>query len=566
MSASTQVPHFTAFEHNEYLAQLPKQFTFPFYYQPHPLAKRAAQVLQQHLSNQQPVSTNEQGRMYGVLVVKNAQQQLGFISAVSGTELAKNANNTNNLLVPPVFTGFEPSHEFFEKQRLVNQINDEISQLQTSLVYQQQKQLLVSEQSAAQFQISQAQAVMANNRQLRKQVRQKLAPLLEPINEQDSPFQFAQATKQSIELARQSVADKKQLAQLKAYWQQRINQAEQCLSKYEHAIKQLKKSRQKISHRLQKQLFRQYRLLNAKGEVKNVMDIFHEFAQITPPAGAGDCAAPKLLHYAYTHQLIPICMAEFWWGQPAQSEVRKHLHYYPACQGKCQAILNHMLTGLEVEENPLLINPAQDKQLEIIYQDQHLVVVNKPAGMLSVPGKHIKDSAYTRIKSMCPNAQGSLVLHRLDMATSGLLLFSLNERAHKHLQQQFINKDIRKRYIAVIEGQLSQPTGVIALPLITDINDRPRQKVCYQHGKPAETRWQVLSSTENTTRVQLNPVTGRTHQLRVHCAHPHGLNSAIVGDGLYGKSADRLHLHAEQLSFMHPVTKKLMSFQVAAEF
>jgi tRNA pseudouridine32 synthase/23S rRNA pseudouridine746 synthase len=259
-------------------------------------------------------------------------------------------------------------------------------------------------------------------------------------------------------------------------------------------------------------------------------------------------------------------MAEFWWGKQPTSEIRKHKHFYPACQGKCLPILSHMLEGMEVDKNPLLINPAEGIDLEVIFQDEHVVVVNKPAGLLSVPGKSIKDSVYTRIKAQFPQASGGLIVHRLDMATSGLLMLALNERAHKHLQQQFMNKEVNKRYVATIEGKLEKTSGEICLPLRGDFEDRPKQMVCHEHGKYAETHWQLIEEVDNTSKLFLYPITGRTHQLRIHCAHPDGLNLPIIGDSLYGNSADRLHLHAQRLSFTHPITKELLTFEVAENF
>jgi len=259
-------------------------------------------------------------------------------------------------------------------------------------------------------------------------------------------------------------------------------------------------------------------------------------------------------------------MAEFWWGNQPKSEIRKHKHFYPACQGKCQPILSHMLGGMDVDNNPLLINPAEGTELEIVFQDEHVVVVNKPAGLLSVPGKSIKDSVYSRIKAQFPQATGSLIIHRLDMATSGLLMLALNERAHKHLQQQFITKEVSKRYVAIIDGTLDKSSGEIRLPLCVDFNDRPRQMVCHEYGKYAETHWQVIEEKVGKTKLFLYPITGRTHQLRIHCAHPDGLNTPIIGDSLYGISANRLHLHAQRLSFYHPITKEQLTFEVNAEF
>ncbi|GAA66992.1 tRNA pseudouridine32 synthase / 23S rRNA pseudouridine746 synthase [Pseudoalteromonas sp. BSi20429] len=259
-------------------------------------------------------------------------------------------------------------------------------------------------------------------------------------------------------------------------------------------------------------------------------------------------------------------MAEFWWGAAPKSAIRQHKNYYPSCYSKCQPILGHMLKGLNVEDNPLLINPAQGKDLSIVYKDDDLLVVNKPAEFLSVPGVNIDDSVYMRIKTQFPEASGPLIVHRLDMSTSGLLMIALNKRVHKALQKQFIERTIDKRYVALVNGNVAEDSGVIDLPLVLDFDDKPRQMVCYTHGKPSLTTWQVLERNNNITRLQLYPKTGRTHQLRVHCAHSLGLNMPIIGDTHYGQKADRLHLHAEYLAFTHPITLKRLEFEVAADF
>jgi tRNA pseudouridine32 synthase/23S rRNA pseudouridine746 synthase len=225
-----------------------------------------------------------------------------------------------------------------------------------------------------------------------------------------------------------------------------------------------------------------------------------------------------------------------------------------------------MLKGIELDPNPLLVNPAEGKELEIVYQDKDMVVVNKPAEFLSVPGKHIQDSVYSRIQQMFPGATGGLIVHRLDMSTSGLMVLGLNARAHKQLQKQFISRSAQKRYVALVDGEIVGDEGDISLPMRGDPHDRPRQLICHQHGKPAETHWQVCERRKGKTKVYLYPKTGRTHQLRVHCAHPDGLNSPILGDDLYGSKAERLHLHAESLSINHPITREPMQFQVDADF
>lgn len=240
--------------------------------------------------------------------------------------------------------------------------------------------------------------------------------------------------------------------------------------------------------------------------------------------------------------------------------------FYPSCNSKCQPILGHMMQGLDVEPNPLEENWAEDKELEIIYQDDAMVVVNKPSGLLSVPGKTIKDSAYTRLQAMFPDVEGPFVIHRLDMATSGILVFALTKRANKSLQKQFMARGVQKRYMALLEGVLNAPEGEISLPMRGDPDDRPRQLVCFEHGKHAETYWQLIDVKDGRSKVYMYPKTGRTHQLRVHSAHHMGLNMPMVGDGLYGEKANRLHLHAEMLELDHPYSKERMVFKAECEF
>ena len=323
---------------------------------------------------------------------------------------------------------------------------------------------------------------------------------------------------------------------------------------------------------MQKKLFAQYRFLNIGGFERSLGELFLNTAYHTahgkPPAGSGECAAPKLLQYAFKWQLKPIALAEFWWGPAPKSEVRQHQNFYAACIGKCQPILTHMLMGMDVDENPLLKNPAEGKNIDVIYQDDDMLIINKPAEFLSVPGKNISDCVHSRIKQLYPQATGAIIVHRLDMSTSGLMVIALNKPTHKNLQKQFINRDVKKRYVALIDGLLEENTGTVTLPLRGDFDDRPRQMVCQQDGKPAQTTWQVIERDEQcqTTKVYLYPKTGRTHQLRVHCAHSLGLNMPIIGDDLYGTKANRLHLHAQMLELSHPITKELMHFEVDSEF
>jgi len=568
MSNTIISTHLSAFARDVSHYSLPNKFTYPFCYQPHPLALAASEELQQKLESFHPVDSEQQGRMYGVLIVKDSQGTLGYLAALSGnanetntgesnTDKSKTNDNAAINFVPTIHQAYNQSE--FEKQQQVeiNGINKTIAQLEANPDISKLTLLLETEIAKSDEEIQCLQQQMRDNKKARKEQRTWLSTAVLSEDEHRDI---------SIALSRASVTDKKALQALKLDHQTRISLTSTDLLQLTDEIESLKKLRKKRSAKLQKHFFKQYQMLNNKGESKDLIEIFADTLVQKPPAGSGDCAAPKLLQYAFEHKLTPLCMAEFWWGKQPTSEIRKHKHFYPACQGKCLPILGHMLEGMEVDKNPLLDNPAEDIELEIIFQDEHVVVVNKPAGLLSVPGKSIKDSVYTRIKTQFPQASGGLIVHRLDMATSGLLMLALNERAHKHLQQQFMNKEINKRYVATIEGKLEKTSGEICLPLRGDFDDRPKQMVCHEHGKYAETHWQLIEEVDNTSKLFLYPITGRTHQLRMHCAHPDGLNLPIIGDSLYGNSADRLHLHAQRLSFTHPITKERLTFEIAENF
>ena len=320
-----------------------------------------------------------------------------------------------------------------------------------------------------------------------------------------------------------------------------------------------------LSQELQTWLFHQYRLLNARGEVKDLVDIWQEYYNRPkllqkyplPPGGTGDCCAPKLLQYAYQQGLNPLCMAEFWWGAATKTELRQHLNYYPACRGKCKPILTWMLQGLDVDPDPETLS-LQQMELPVVYEDEWLLVVNKPSGLLSVPGRIGQYSVETIMQERYPD---SMVVHRLDMGTSGLLIVAKTQDVYRALQEQFVKHQIRKKYLAVLEMNHSSfniqhstlpAKGRISLPLRPDPMNRPRQVVDLEHGKRAVTDYEFLSDRV----VALWPQTGRTHQLRIHCAHPDGLGCPIVGDELYGtrQQGQRLMLHAAELWFRHPVT------------
>jgi len=541
---------------------LPERFTFPFYYQPHPLCLQAASELQDHINTQTDwihnfgLSGEDEGaigKMFGVLLVQNKDNEIGYLAAFSG-KLAE--SNHLAKFVPPVFDVLDEAGFYLKGQETVNKITVDIKTLENSPQFLASAVSLNNVKKTAEEDIENQRQLMIEKKKQRKIIRMAAET---DLNTDD----FEQIKKS---LSRQSIDEKNWLKDLKFYWQEKIEQAAQKYIQLNTEILELKSQRKTQSSALQRKIFNQYQFLNSHKQSKSLFDIFSKTPQKIPPAAAGECAAPKLLQYAFSHYMKPLAMAEFWWGASPKSEIRKHQHFYPACQGKCKPILSHMLDGIEMDDNPFLHNPGEAKSFDIIYEDDAMLVINKPAGLLSVPGKSIEDSVYLRIKNTYPNATGPLIVHRLDMATSGLLLIALTKDSHKNLQKQFTKRTVKKCYCALLDGIITEDDGIIDLPLRVDLDDRPRQLVCYEYGKAAKTQWQVIQRNNGKTKVYFQPITGRTHQLRVHAAHTLGLNTPIIGDDLYGDNADRLYLHAEKIEFSHPVSKELMSFTVDAEF
>jgi len=541
---------------------VPERFTFPFYYQPHELAITAAKELQQYLEAQTDFDHNFGlkdgqegtviGKMFGVLVVRNSDGILGYLRAFSG-KIANSNHHTG--FVPPVFDMLEEGSFFRIGERQLNAWSKELEALETHPEFidlsQQWQDLLAKEEETVAIQ----KEVIKTNREKRTLKRTEL--------EQQLSGEELQVAIE--ELNKQSISDKLVLKDMQRFYQHKKNELQPYLDEWKNNIQSLREKRAKHSANLQQQLIDNYTFLNARGENASLSRIF-ENSPLGIPAGSGECAAPKLLQYAYLHQLQPIALAEFWWGESPKSDIRVHEQFYPACRGKCEPILGHMLVGLNVDENPLLINPAEEKELPVLFEDEAIIVVNKPSEFLSVPGKNINDSVYTRIKEMRPEAEGPLIVHRLDMSTSGCLVLAKTEQAYRFLQRQFVKRHVKKRYVALLEGVVSEDEGTIELPLRVDLEDRPRQLVCYEHGSPAKTHFKVVERRENRTLIHFFPITGRTHQLRVHSAHQLGLGSPIVGDDLYGTIDSRLHLHAEYLEFQHPVTKRMVKFKAPVPF
>ncbi len=349
-------------------------------------------------------------------------------------------------------------------------------------------------------------------------------------------------------------------------WREVLTAAKERLAFYQKKIDELKEKRKSKSAVLQQQLFDQYQFLNQQKERKGLTTLFKHTKQERPPAGAGDCAAPKLLQHAFLNNLKPVALAEFWWGQSPKLELRRHGYFYPACLGKCKPILTHMLAGMRVDENPAYQEALKTKGLDIIYESVDYLVINKPNGLLSVSGKYVLDSVASRVKAAFPKVTGPMMVHRLDRETSGLMVVAKTLAAYLDFQNQFLNKTIKKEYIAILNGIPEYKSPSIKLPLRPDHHQRPRQMVCYIDGKLAETHWSILEIKAAKARVLLKPITGRTHQLRVHSAHPEGLNIPIEGDELYGLKSDRLKLHAAALTFEDPANGKLMEFHLDPDF
>lgn len=554
---------FTLFRESIDSFDLPKRFNYPFYYDPYPIALQAAKELQDYLQHQQDWEHNfgiEEGKeglvigkMFGVLVVENKEGQIGYLSAFSG----KLANqNHHSRFVPPVFDILTEDGLYKTGEKVVNSINAKIEELEQNQEFLALKAQLNYETEQVANKLEEIRKQNKAAKQLRNQRRQQALNLLS-TEEYEALL---------TELGKESVYNQYYLKDVTRKLNADLDLIRQKIENFTTQLDELKEERRTKSSELQRKIFDQYSFLNQKGETKSLLRIFEHTTDLNPPAGAGECAAPKLLQYAFIHGMKPIALAEFWWGQSPDADIKKHGNFYPACRGKCEPILGHMLQGMDVDENPMLTNPAIGKELTTVFEDEHILIINKPAEFLSVPGINIVDSVYERIRLKYPEATGPLVVHRLDMSTSGLLLIAKSFETHKNLQRQFINRKVKKQYIALLDGLVFENEGSIDLPLRLDIDDRPHQMVCYENGKNALTHWKVIDRTDSTTRIRFFPITGRTHQLRVHAAHTNGLNAPIIGDDLYGKKADRLYLHAESIEFFHPVSKELMHIQIDPEF
>ncbi|WP_289105127.1 RluA family pseudouridine synthase [uncultured Bacteroides sp.] len=519
---------------------LPEKFTFPFHYTPHPLTRIAADEVRSYLSTRLDWQDEiGKGKMFGVLIVKTSDASIGYLAAFSGN---LSGSNMHDFFVPPVYDLLNPDGYFRKEESGISALNRRISDISRSDSY------LMAKKEQEEIKIQASSSLASAKEELKRGKK-----------ERDEKRANSNLSPEELDaMIRESQFQKAEYKRLENSWKERLNEVEQKAKGFDTEILQLKQERKTRSAALQLWLFRQFGMLNAKGEHKDLCEIFKDTPQGLPPAGAGECALPKLLQYAYLHGMQPLAMGEFWCGMSPKDEIRHDGYFYPSCKGKCEPILRHMLVGLDVEPNPLAEDLFKDTPLKILYEDEWIVAVEKPSGMLSVPGKNDLDSVQQRLRLMYPDATGPLVVHRLDMATSGILLAAKDKDVHARLQSQFETRSISKEYIAILDGVPSQEFGIIDLPICLNPLDRPRQMVDFENGKPAITEYKVECIKNGRARVVFKPHTGRTHQLRVHSAHVSGLGCPISGDELYGNpdSASRLCLHASRLVFRHPVLDK----------
>ena len=524
---------------------LPKLFNCPFCYTPHPMAVEAANCVQRYLTTRTDWADEiAQGKMFGVLVVEDRNGQLGFLAAFSGNI---GGRACHSWFVPPIFDITDPNGYFKTEERSISDINRQIESIANS-----ERNILAIKN------------LNAIKQQAEAEISQAKADARKHKADRDTRRQQGLTPEQSDGLIRQSQFEKAELKRLERQWTAKIADAEAETLGMQAEIARLKEQRRQKSEELQSWLFNQYVVLNARGEQKTVSRIFADERGCEPPAAAGECAAPKLLQFAFKQGFKPVTMAEFWWGAAPAGEVRRHGQFYPACHSKCEPILNFMLQGLDVEPNPLRQQSAVP--LKILYNDDWIAAIDKPAGLPSVPGKEHSVSVATMARELFPESDTPMIVHRLDMATSGILLIAKTKDVYVSLQRQFSTRAVKKRYVALLDGTLKENNGVISLPLRLNPDDRPRQMVDFEHGKPAVTRYSIIDKKGNRTLVNFFPETGRTHQLRVHAAHSHGLGCPIVGDNLYGTPDSRLYLHAAEIEFTHPVTGKKIKIMSEAGF
>lgn len=536
------------------VGELPARMNNPFHYQSSPVMLAVVDDVRRAVEEIECWHDEVQrGKMFGVLIVKDEEGRVGYLKAYSGQI---GGREDWDEWVPAVFDYLQPDGYFVVHENEISLINSRVAELERSPRLAMAAARLAKAQKAADDRVGQARRFVAEQKALRNKRR---------ADGEDEAVLVAESQYQKAEFRR-----------LKRQVEAELTPLRESVEGMHREIAELRCRRKRMSDDLQMWLFEQFVMLNADGESMTLNDIFAPTPQRVPPAGAGECCAPKLLQYAYRHGYTPVEIAEFWWGESPKGEVRRHMEFYPACQGKCKPILDFMLQGLDVMPNPFESGMTDDTlqlQLEVIFRDEHVIAVNKPSGMLSVPGKHGQPSALNVVRRMVGESREVYAVHRLDMQTSGVLLFALGREAYVALQREFADRCTRKTYVAVVErpAELSENVrvgkkGTIDLPLSPDYMHRPCQMVDYEHGKDAVTDYEVLDVRTDGILLRLHPHHGRTHQLRVHCAHKDGLNMPIVGDELYGHHARRLMLHAKELVIFNPLNGKEYTLRAPQDF
>ena len=599
--------HTTAEEH-------PKRMNNPLDYTPHPLCIKACKELQTYLAERKDWQEEIcRGKMFGVLIVEKLPQniaqgksEIGYLAAYSG-QIGGRSDWDD--FVPAVFDYLQSDGYFKTHEAEITRINQSILQLESDERMKEAKKLIASLEEERKKTIAAYQEKIKEAKAKRDARREEAR--LDPEHKAVTPEEEQEMTKESQFMKAELRRLKKSLAEKTTL--------ETEYADYQDNLQRLKQLRKTLSDALQQWLFSQFRMLNYQGESKDLLEIFRDAAfqdttrrdsafrdslldspqasiiskrtafKMVPPAGSGECCEPKLLQYAYSHGFKPLQMAMFWWGESPKEEIRHHLQFYPACNGKCKPILHWMLpdkvfatstTAMSPNDNTSIKDVSTYNKVETLFEDQELAVIYKPEGLLSVPGKDsLQPSIYALMRKRYPTAASPLIVHRLDMATSGLMVIAKTEFAYHRLQKEFLHHRVQKKYIAIIGCKDKEACDRLAkvskrgraflsLPLMPDYLDRPRQIVHHEQGKEAITEYEILERIDDThLRLALYPKTGRTHQLRVHCAHQEGLNAPILGDPLYGnEKASRLHLHAEEITFEHPLTGKKITIPRKADF
>ena len=570
---------------------IPERMNNPLDYEPHPLCIAACKELQAYLAERKDWREEiDKGKMFGVLIVEKNDKEIGYLAAYSG-QIGGRSDWKG--FVPAVFDYLQPDGYFKTHEAKITELNQRIAHLINNPEIKETERILNKLHKVQEHKLNLHKMQITEAKAKRDARRQEAS--LHPDTKGLTPEEEQAMIKESQFLKAELRRFKKLISQK--------TPLEEMYDNYQKGLQEIKQLRKSDSDELQKWLFSQFKMLNDKGESKDLLEIFKEFNQMVPPAGSGECCEPKLLQYAFKHGLKPLQMAMFWWGESPKEEIRHHLHFYPACNGKCKPILHWMLPA-DVFEQASADAYIYNK-VKILYEDQELAVIHKPEGMLSVPGKDAQQpSIYSWARKQFPEATGPLIVHRLDMATSGLMVIAKTEFAYHRLQEQFTSHQVQKRYVAIVcckdkdmAQRIKDAAKMISLPLMPDYLDRPRQIVNHEQGKEAVTEYEVLGSEERRVkseefnsaanhevqssnlkvqssnlkvqciRLALYPKTGRTHQLRVHCAHREGLDAPILGDPLYGNvKADRLYLHAEAITFKHPLTGKEIHIERKADF